>query len=257
MECNMEFLLGFIGAIFGIIVVITVIGICILKGVGKMVGVNELKTIIGAAKNAKQVAKEDAYRTKSVSGITKLLEPEILRDFPDFNKGLLYSVAESNLRKIFSAIENKSLSNIENDNDLILLLPKLREEINDLKERKVEIKYDDIIFHEYAIKNYIKSRGMATIEISTTLEYYYKNSDKKDDLWDNIKRQTRYTCQFVYIYDEKKLEKKNKNIIVINCPNCGAPLRNLEIGECEYCTSHFEPINLKLWKMSSYKEDYK
>ena len=95
------------------------------------------------------------------------------------------------------------------------------------------------------------------VEISTTLEYYYKNSDKKDDLWDNIKRQTRYTCQFVYIYDEQNVELKNKDVIVVNCPNCGAPLSGLNGGECRYCSSHFEPINLKLWKMSSYKEDYK
>ena len=88
-------------------------------------------------------------------------------------------------------------------------------------------------------------------------EYYYKNSDKKDDLWDNMKRQTRYTSQFVYIYDEQKVELKNKDVIVVSCPNCGAPLSGLNGGECTYCSSHFEPINLKLWKMSSYKEDYK
>ena len=252
----MSFLLGFLGAIIGIIFIIIVIIVFIIIGVSKSVGINDLKTIFGVAKNAKQIAEEDAYRQKNVSGITKLLEPEILRDFPDFNKNLLYSIAESNLRKIFSAIENKSLAGIEKDEELILILPKLKEKIEDIKERKVEIKYDDIVFHENAIKKYEKVKGMATVTISTTLEYYYKNSDKKENLCNNIKRQTRYTCEFVYIYDETKLEKKN-NIIVINCPNCGAPLRNLELGECEYCSSHFEPINLKLWKMSSYKEDYK
>ena len=252
----MSFLLGFLGAIIGIIFIIIVIIVFIIIGVSKSVGINDLKTIFGAAKNAKQIAEEDAYRQKNVSGITKLLEPEILRDFPDFNKNLLYSIAESNLRKIFSAIENKSLAGIDKDEELILILPKLKEKIEDIKERKVEIKYDDIVFHVNAIKKYEKVKGMATVTISTTLEYYYKNSDKKENLCNNIKRQTRYTCEFVYIYDETKLEKKN-NIIVINCPNCGAPLRNLELGECEYCSSHFEPINLKLWKMSSYKEDYK
>ena len=161
----MEFLLGFLGAILGIVLVIVVIALVILKSVGKMVGINEMKTLIGVAKNTKQIAKEDAYRQKNVSGITKLLEPEILRDFPDFNKDLLYSIVESNLRKIFSAIENKSLAGIEKDDDLILLLPKLKEKIIDLKERNVDIKYDDIVFHENAIKSYIKKRGMATVEI--------------------------------------------------------------------------------------------
>lgn len=26
---------------------------------------------------------------------------------------------------------------------------------------------------------------------------------------------------------------------------------------CEYCSSYIEHVNLKIWKMSSYKEDYK
>lgn len=200
----MSFLLGFLGAIIGIIFIIIVIIVCIIIGVSKSVGINDLKTIFGAAKNAKQIAEEDAYRQKNVSGITKLLEPEILRDFPDFNKNLLYSIAESNLRKIFSAIENKSLAGIDKDEELILILPKLKEEIEDIKERKVEIKYDDIVFHENAIKKYEKVKGMATVTISTTLEYYYKNSDKKENLCNNIKRQTRYTCEFVYIYMMKQ-----------------------------------------------------
>ena len=150
MECNMEFLLGFLGAILGIILVVVIVGLCILKGVGKMVGINEMKTLIGAAKNAKQIAKENAYKPKSVSGITTLLEPEILRDFPDFNKGLLYSIVESNLRKIFSAIENKSLAGIENDKDLILLLPKIKEEIKDTFSDLKELIY----YSEDELKSY-------------------------------------------------------------------------------------------------------
>ena len=122
----MSFLLGFLGAIIGIIFIIIVIIVFIIIGVSKSVGINDLKTIFGAAKNAKQIAEEDAYRQKNVSGITKLLEPEILRDFPDFNKNLLYSIAESNLRKIFSAIENKSLAGIDKDEELILILRKNR-----------------------------------------------------------------------------------------------------------------------------------
>ena len=117
----MSFLLGFLGAILGIIVIIVVIIICIMIGVSKSMGINDLKTIFNAAKNTKQIAKEDAYRQKNVSGMTVLLEPEILRDFPYFNKDLLYSIAEKNLRKIFSAIENKSLAGIDNDKDLMII----------------------------------------------------------------------------------------------------------------------------------------
>lgn len=254
----MSFLLGFLGTILGILVAVVIIIFCILSGVSKMVGVNNLKTLMAAARNAKNIAHEDYSRQKNVSGMTKLIEPEIIKDFSDFNKSLLYGIIEKNLMKIFSAIENKSISEIENDEDMVLIFSALEQYIEDLKIKNVEIKYDDVVFHEHAIKKYEKTQGMATITTSTTLEYYYSNSEKKNnEEYSNMKRQTRYTCKFVYIYDETKLGR-NKKLFSIHCPNCGAPLTQFgDEVECEYCSSNVKSINLKLWKMSSYKEDYK
>ena len=140
---------------------------------------------------------------------------------------------------------------------MILIFSTLEDSIQELKVGNVEIEYNDVVFHRHAIKNYMKMQGMATITTSTTVEYYYKNS-QKDQTYNDIKKQTRYTCKFVYIYDENKIGE-HKKVFLIRCPNCGAPLRKFNNGdiECEYCSSHLEPINLKLWKMSSYKEDYK
>ena len=223
-----------------------------------MIGFNNLKSLIFAAKNSKSIREVEYSRQKNVSGMTKLLEPEIIKDFSDFNKSLLYDIIENNLMKIFKAIENKSTSEIKNDEDMILIFSTLQQYIEDLKNKNVDIKYNDVVFHEHAIKNYEKIQGMATITTSTTLEYYYSNSEKNNnEQYSNIKKQTRYTCKFVYIYDETKLGR-NKKIFSIHCPNCGAPLTQFGNDmECQYCSSHFEPINLKLWKMSSYKEDYK
>ena len=86
------------------------------------------------------------------------------------------------------------------------------------------------------------------------MEYYYNNSEKENE-YKNVKKQTRYTCKFIFIYDEDKLKTSNE-VFTINCPNCGAPLKGLKVNECEYCSSHIEPINLKIWKMSYYKEDF-
>ena len=105
------------------------------------------------------------------------------------------------------------------------------------------------------LNNILEVLGIATITTSSTLEYYYKDSSKEDE-FSNLKKQTRYTCNFIYVYDENKVGK-NQKVFTINCPNCGAPLKNLGQYNCEYCSSHIEPINLKIWKMSSYKEDYK
>ncbi len=253
----MSFIVGFLGACLGIIVGIgIIIGIIYFK-VTQSVGPQNMKILSEVAKHAGDYEMEEFSRQKNVSGITKLLEPVILKDFNDFNKEYLYSKVEKNLNKIWGAIEEKSVSSIKNDDDLVYLYHSINEKINDLKSRNVNIKYDDVKFHAHAIKNYLKTRGKATITISSTVEYYYKNDSKnyKRKNYENIKKQTRYTTEFVYIYDESKVNY-NQKALVISCPNCGAPLQSLGAGNCIYCGTFVKPINLKGWYMISYKEDY-
>ena len=57
-----------------------------------------------------------------------------------------------------------------------------------------------------------------------------------------------------YVYDEAKFES-SKKVLSINCPNCGAPVAGLDGGTCFYCGTYSKPINLKAWKMVSYKEE--
>ena len=171
----MDFLLGFLGAILGIIVIITVLVLIVYSYMKKIIGKSKTKELINLAKNAKMIQNEEYTRVKNVNGMTKLLEPEIIRDFPDFNRELLFSKVESNLIKIFNAIQYKTISNIKDDDELKLLYFKVEDNIKKLKLNNQTIKYDNIKFHEHAIKEYIKSQGMATITTSSTVEYYYKN----------------------------------------------------------------------------------
>ena len=97
----MDFLLGFLGAILGIIVIITVLVLIVYSYMKKIIGKSKTKELINLAKNAKMIQNEEYTRVKNVNGMTKLLEPEIIRDFPDFNRELLFSKVESNLIKIF------------------------------------------------------------------------------------------------------------------------------------------------------------
>lgn len=253
----MGFILGFLGACIGIIVGIGIIIAFIYVKVRKTVGPANMKTLVDAAKNAKNFEQEEYTRHKNVSGITKLIEPTILKDFHDFNKELLYSKVEKNLAKIFTALEEKSLAEVKKDKELIYLYSTINDNIKDMEENNINIKYDEVKFHSHAIKDYLKSKGKATITISSSLEYYYKNDSenyKKKDL-NNLKKQTRFTTQFVYVYDETQF-KHNENAIVVSCSNCGAPLGKLGAGNCQYCGTYIEPINLKNWYMVSYKEDY-
>lgn len=248
----MSFLFGFLGAIVGIIVAILVIVFIILKKIQKSLGISGINSISALKKFSDDCIVQSSNTPKSVNGMTSLVEPQILSDFPDFNKEIIYSLIESNLKTIFSELESLEINKIP---ELELVNNILEKEIEDLREQKIVIKYDNVVFHRHALKRYEKSNGIATVTTSSTLEYNYYDSRRKEN--PSYKIQTRYTCKFIYIYDVNKIPKKSSHpVFIFNCPNCGAPLTSLEKAECVYCGSHIEEINLKTWKMSSYKNDY-
>lgn len=248
----MSFLFGFLGAIIGIIVVVLLVVFIVLKIIQRNLGITGINSISSLKDFSDNCIMENSNIPKSVNGMTSLVEPQILNDFPDFNKEIIFSLVESNLKTIFSEIENLK---IEKKPELELLNNILEKEIEDLKEQRVVIKYDNVVFHRHALKRYEKSNGIATITTSSTLEYNYYDSRRKEN--PTYKTQTRYTCKFVYIYDVNKIQKNTSHpVFIFNCPNCGAPLTNLDKAECVYCGSHIEEINLKTWNMSSYKDDY-
>ncbi len=250
--------MGFLGACLGILACLGIIILVIYIKLAKMFGHESIKEIASAIKNFRSIEQQEYTREKSINGMTKLLEPVIIRDFGDFNKDFLFSKVEKNLVKIFNAIEEKSVDDIRNDNELIYMYSAIRDKITDLKNDNINIKYDEVIFHRHAIKSYLKSSGKATITISSTLEYYYSNDSNRrlEKKFKDLKKQTRYTTEFVYVYDETQF-KYNQKAFTISCPNCGAPLQQLGAGNCQYCGTYIEPINLKNWYMISYKEDYK
>lgn len=248
----MSFLLGLFGAIIGVSIVILLVVFIVLKKIQRSLGVRGVNSISSLKKFSDECIIENSNSPKSVNGMTSLIEPQILNDFPDFNKEIIFSLVESNLKTIFNEIENLKIEKIP---ELELLNNTLEKEIEDLKEQSIVIKYDNVVFHRHAIKRYEKLNGIATITTSSTLEYNYYDSRRKEN--PTYKTQTRYTCKFVYIYDVNKIQKNTSHpIFIFNCPNCGAPLTNLEKAECVYCGSHIEEINLKTWKMSSYKDEY-
>lgn len=251
----MDFFLSMLGGFAGIILAIVIIILIIYIKVKEIVGTRNMKELKNAISNVSNLKKEEYAREKNVKGMTKLLEPEIIRDFPEFNKDLIFSVCESNLRKIFNSIEALDATSINNDGEFIYLREKINQQIEDMKSNNIKEKFDNIEFNRHAIMAYNKNNGKATIKISTTLSYYYKTNRTDKKSYEDIKKQTRYTSEFVYVYDERKFEKNQVTFSVL-CPNCGAPLRGLKSKFCEYCGNHIEKINLKIWKMSSYKEDY-
>lgn len=187
---------------------------------------------------------------KSVSGLTTLLEPQIKRDFPLFNKELIYSYIEKNLIMIFNSLENKKL---KTNSNLSLLQDALSEQINNMIYNNISVKYKDVKFHKHAIKSYERNNGIATITFSSALEYYYFNSLENNKYYEKNKKQVKYDTKFIYIYDYKVADE-DKVIDIMHCPNCGAPITRLEPLFCDYCKAGINEVELRLWKMVEYKE---
>lgn len=250
----MNFLIYLIVTTVALLIVVYIIVLMAKHKLNQAIGKDNLNEIVKTIKNTKALEMEEYTRPKSVSGMTKLLEPSIIRDFPDFNKEILFKKIEKNLNTIFEAIEEKNIARINGDDELVLIKDSLKNTIEDLKERKISISYLAVKFHAHAIKNYEKRDGVATITTSSTVEYFYTNNEISS-AYQDVKKQTRYTCKFVYVFDESKI-RSDVSAITIHCPNCGAPLKGLGNVKCSYCGSDVKPINLKAWKMVKYEEDY-
>lgn len=210
---------------------------------------NSLKDM---AEEVQKIREEDSTRARSISGMTSLLLPVIRKDFPDFNEQELYNKAEVALRKVFSAIEKKDTEEVSS---LPLLRGSVQKIIEDYETSNLSEKFDDIHFHKFAIQQYEKKNGMATITVSTSVEYYYQKKKEEKVLIDftKYKKQTRYQCKFIYVYDETKVDSSAK-ILAINCPNCGAAIRALGHKHCDYCGTTVKEVNLRSWECSSYEE---
>lgn len=251
----MNFLISILGGLFGILLAFIVIILIIYIKIRSMFSSSQRQELKNAIVHAKDIEKEQYSKEKHVVGLSKLLEPRIIHDFPEFNKDLLFSLNEKNLRKIFNCIENQDISEINDDPDLIYMMPQVKAKIEDMRSNQIHEKFDNIVFNRSAISSYTKEDGKATIKVSTSIGYYYKTNKKSTKSFNDIMKQTRYTSEFVYVYDEAKIGVR-QIAISIHCKNCGAPITNLRNSFCEYCMTPVQRINLRAWKMSSYKEDY-
>jgi hypothetical protein len=213
----------------------------------RVMGVTNLSSFINDVKNYDR----NNYSTeKSISGMTRILEPLIIKDFPDFNLKHLYSNIETGITNVLSAKSKLDTKFLNKGLDLIK--GKIIKEINDMREDKIEVNYSDLRFNQHALKSYKKNNGTATITTTSSVSYKY-SSNKKERKYDDLRCESKFECEFIYIYDEDHFEEKAKSFSV-HCPNCGAPVKGLGDLSCSYCGSNVKKVNLRNWEIASIKE---
>lgn len=178
---------------------------------------------------------------KTITGMERLDLPRLLKDFPDLNINELKRDSENKIKKCLNAVETQNLDGIKEE----ILKVWINNKIEDLKNKTLN--YDNIKIHNTIMNRYEKNSAIATIKIHTALEYIYSD-DKKNP----HKVQTRFELEYIYIIDENKINYQVR--IGLNCPNCGAPIKNLGLKTCDYCGSGIVDIVKKTWVLNNFKE---
>ena len=245
----MSFLLGFLGVVLGILVVILIIYLIIRRSLNRIgITSNDIKKI-------KDELSKEEIRPRQIGGMTSVYLPLILKDFKEFNIDEIYLLTEKSLRTIFRAIETKDMHFL-NNKDFNMISKKLKLHLEDLIDSDIIYKYDDINFHKHVIKSYENKGGVAKLEIASSLEYYFtKMKNGKEIYKKEAKDQVAYVTTFVYIADETAYSK-DIDVYGLNCPNCGAVVRALNMKECSYCHTGLNiqvASLLKCWKLIDYK----
>lgn len=206
-------------------------------------------------KGLKMAADVQAETPKSVSAMTRLMEPQIMRDFPEFSWDEFKHKAENMLTSAFLAISANNPERLVNASDDIK--KQVTNIIEDNRANSVGETYSDIEIHQTEIANYQKMNGKCVITIQSAVGYmYYKMKDGEVIDGDkNRKTQTKYNVELVYIQDADSA--KLDNAVGTTCPQCGAPVKVLGSKFCEYCGSGVVPLNIRVWSLHKFYEvDY-
>lgn len=243
-----------------VLIVIAVIGITVLGVVSSIR--RKLRDFSRAAfgtdsftEGLNKQADELARTPKSVASMTRLMEPQIMRDFPDFSWNEFKHKAENMLVSALLAIA------AENPDRLVEASEDVRKQIvNRIEANKAagaRETYSDIHIHQTEIANYRHAQGKCVITIQSAVEYYhYRTKDGSIiEGQKERKEQTKYNIELIYIQDEDAVEFDNA--VGTTCPHCGAPVKSLGRMVCEYCGSGITPINIKVWSLHKFYEvDY-
>lgn len=188
----------------------------------------------------------------SVSGMTRIFEPQIQKDFPEFNWVQFKNKAEEVLRVSLLAITTQSMEQMSETSEA--LKEQVQGRILENQTAGVREVYDRIGIHQTEIAKYEKKNGRCIVTLQSAVEHiHYKEkgvkllSGKKDLL-----EQTKYNMELMYIQDESIAN--NSHGVGLTCPNCGAPIQTLGIKHCEYCGSEVVPINMQVWSLQHFYE---
>ena len=178
-----------------------------------------LRELVRSAQ-AGELQQED--QPKSLSGMTSIYLPQILRDFPEFNWEEQQAAVEAKV-KLFLEAQNVETAGA-------------------------------VRIHRTVISRYQKYGGTASILCETAENghvcggVYRKQEPQK--MTQVHKKQTVCAAELLYVYDPG-LSGAAASVI---CPNCGAPVEKLGVKQCRYCGSVLHVSGIMAWTVQNVRE---
>lgn len=210
-------------------------------------------SLIDGYKKQKQQVSEQPV---SVRSMTSIYLPQIQKDFPEFDYTHYKTKAESVLRSYFTAVNTKNVLALTEEcgqtlkNSVIGI-------IEDLNARNLTQFFTENVIHDIQIARYLKNGVTVTILFNAAVgQYAYTENDKGEVVLGSkeYKHQTIYEIELVYVQDAKKLGGNTDEGLGLNCPNCGAPIKNLGQKFCEHCGSGVIEVNSRVWHFDAVRE---
>lgn len=202
-----------------------------------------------------KIQQEYAETPKSVSAMTSLCLPNIMKDFPDFQYDEMKERAENVLQSYLLSITNKNPSYLKEGNQE--LKDKLSMYVSALENKGLTEHFDNIKIHRTEIAQYRKADGRCIVTFQSSIQYYHYITDSTGTVQEGnqtIFFQSKYSIDLIYIQDRNIVENELDLALGVNCPNCGAPVSGLGAKFCEYCGTPIIELNIHAWSFSDVNE---
>ncbi len=206
-------------------------------------GLGETADLIGRG------LKEETTTPRSISNVSAMYKPKLMRDFPDMTYDRFLEMANTALVSILGAIESGKTDRLGNATDT--LKNQVFGRIRDNNGRKLTEHFDDVQIHRTAIADYKTTSESATavFEISFQCLHYFEGKDKVPETPKQL------AASVTLSYGREFTEDAGSLTFSHNCPNCGAPV--YEVGgrmmKCPYCGTGVTEEVYKSWLVSAYR----
>lgn len=194
--------------------------------------------------------KAEAATPKSISNMSAVYKPKLMRDFPQMTYEQFETLAKSSFLSALTAIESEDVQRLENTTRGFTR--HIENIIADNRSREVTEHFDDIKIHRVSIADYKSTAdsARAVFEISFQCQHFFSDSsDKNNDILSQL------AASVTLVYSRETFEDSDNAVFAHNCPNCGAPLYGVGNNTvCKYCGSGFTEKDVtKVWLADSFK----